>query len=394
MRRFFGRLPVNLLFLAELIVILPILTLSAHVIQINEDVSDRVPEDGTVHQLGAASLPHTVELTPPSLPTVLEPPEESEPAEPDPQENADAEPEDGGEVSDPGGEDVSEPGEDTPGPDGEDPEGTIPAGEEDDPVSEENETPAGEDEPGENEPDGEDPETGEDDPESGSGDEPPVIIPGGLPASDPVDASYFDDAVFIGDSVSLKLQYYVRDKRKSEEGFLGKAQFLTAGSFSYINALTSVTEESVHPSYQGTKMLLENAVAACGAKKLYIMLGMNDIAGGNYDNTLRNLSLVISRILEKAPDVTFYFESVTPRMADSQTRKLNNEIIRTYNQKLQEYCEENGYYYVDVYSVLCDEEGNLPSRFCSDPVSTGGMGIHFTNEACAVWIDYLYTHTA
>ena len=349
MRRFFCRLPVYLLFLAELLVLLPLFTTSAHVMIIKEDKTGKIIDDGMTHELGGMPLPHTVELPPPPPPP---PPEEDPPAEEDPEQ--------GSETEDPTGE--IDPEED---PDGE----TDP---EEDPEA------SGED--GEN---GEDPET-----------DPIEIVPGGIEASDPVDSSYFDDAVFIGDSVSLKLQYYVRDQRKSDDTFLGHAQFLTAGSFIYINALKPVSEESVHPSYQGTKMLLENAIAACGAKKLYIMLGMNDIAGGRYDGTLSNLTTVIARIREKAPDVTFYFESVTPRMADSQTTKLNNEVIRTYNQRLQEYCEENGYYFVDIYSAVCDEEGNLPASYCSDPVSTGGMGIHFTNAACAVWIDYLYTHTA
>jgi len=224
--------------------------------------------------------------------------------------------------------------------------------------------------------------------------EPITLIAGGVPESAPVEDSYFDDVVFIGDSVSLKLQYYVREKRSSEPDFLGGAQFLTAGSFSYINALKPVTEESVHPTYHGEKMLLEDAVAACGAKKLYIMLGMNDIAGGRYEATIANLKTVMGRIREKAPDVTFYFQSVTPRTEDSEIGSLNNEIIRGYNEALLHFCEENGYYFIDVYSALCDEMGDLPPEYCSDPVATGGMGIHFTNAACKAWIDYLFTHTA
>lgn len=321
MRRFFCRLPVFLLMLAELIALTLILTMSAHLIQIKEDITGKIIDDGLEHAIGCMPIPHTVEPEPDPPP---EPPVESDP--------------DGGE-DDPNGD-----------PDG------------------------GEDEPG----DGDIIE----------------IVPGGVPASERVDTSYFDDVVFIGDSVSLKLQYYVRDQRKSDENFLGKAQFLTAGSFSYINALKAVSEESVHPSYQGTKMLLEDSIAASGAKKLYIMLGMNDIAGGRYDGTLSNLSTVISRILEKTPDVKFYFQSVTPRMEDSQTKNLNNEIIRGYNERLLQYCEDNGYYFIDVYSALCDENGNLPAEYCSDPVATGGMGIHFTNAACEAWLDYLYTHTA
>ena len=48
------------------------------------------------------------------------------------------------------------------------------------------------------------------------------------------------------------------------------------------------------------------------------------------------------------------------------------------------------------YAGICDESGALPAAYCSDPVSEGGngMGIHFTYAGCAVWTDYLYTHTA
>ena len=40
--------------------------------------------------------------------------------------------------------------------------------------------------------------------------------------------------------------------------------------------------------------------------------------------------------------------------------------------------------------VTGDGEGYLPTAYCSDPQ---GMGIHFTDTACQVWIDYLRTHT-
>ena len=73
---------------------------------------------------------------------------------------------------------------------------------------------------------------------------------------------------------------------------------------------------------------------------------------------------------------------------------MNNEVIRAYNEALLAFCEENGHYFIDVYSALCDEDGDLPPEYCSDPKATGGMGIHFTNAACKAWIEYLYTHTA
>jgi hypothetical protein len=53
-------------------------------------------------------------------------------------------------------------------------------------------------------------------------------------------------------------------------------------------------------------------------------------------------------------------------------------------------CVEEGWNFVDVAGVMRDEKGNLPDAYCSDAPT---MGMHFTNEACQVWVDYLLTHT-
>jgi len=219
---------------------------------------------------------------------------------------------------------------------------------------------------------------------------------GKLEAGERVADSYFDDAVFVGDSVSLMLQYYTIAMRAQTPDYLGTAQFLTAGSFSYRNALAPLSDTSLHPSYNGEKMLLEDAIAAMGAKKVYIMLGMNDIGNRNYTKTLENIDLLVARIREKSADVVFYFQSVTPRMENSETETLNNDIIARFNEKLVEYCVENEHYYLHVYEAVCDESGNLLAEFCGDPVSEGGvgMGIHFTYSGCAAWVEYLYTHTS
>lgn len=74
--------------------------------------------------------------------------------------------------------------------------------------------------------------------------------PGLVAESEKVDQSYFDDTAFVGDSVSLKLNYY-----NVSSGSLGKAQFFTAGSLGCANALWEVSDKSVHHSYQGEKML-------------------------------------------------------------------------------------------------------------------------------------------
>lgn len=211
-----------------------------------------------------------------------------------------------------------------------------------------------------------------------------------VPESTKADFSYLDDAVFIGDSVSLKLKNYVTAKRKTSAGFFGKAQFLTAGSMGSGNALKPLSATSIHPPYNGKKALLEDNVAAMGAKKVYIMLGTNDIAPYGTDDAVKNMAKLIAKIQAKSPDAKIFVQSSTPIIKKMQMTSLNNPNLADYDYKLSVMCKEKGYYFVDVASVMRDKEGNLPLEYCSDP---DVLGMHFTDRACEIWIDYLLKHT-
>ena len=217
----------------------------------------------------------------------------------------------------------------------------------------------------------------------------PHEIDGQLPKTSRVSSAYFDDAVFIGDSVSLGLNYY-----EAANDVLGKAQFLTAGSLGSGNALQPVSEKSVHPRYNGQKMKVEKAVAACGAKKVYIMLGMNDIGAYGVEKSAANFRTLCKKILQEAPYVKIYVESVTPRVkqgANADNGVLNNKNITRYNEALAAICAAENWYFVNVAEVMFDSTGYLNRSYCSDP---NGMGMHFAAAGCKVWVDYLYTHTA
>ncbi len=221
-------------------------------------------------------------------------------------------------------------------------------------------------------------------------------IAGAVKESPKVDSSYFDDAVFIGDSVSNKLKLYATRQRKTDPSCLGKAQFLTAGSLGIHNALWDINRsDSVHPAYEGKKALLEDSIAAMKAKKVYIMLGMNDIAVYGIDDSVKSMETLINNILAKSPDANIYIQSATPILTGFEGKKLNNAALTEYNQKMAQFCQEKGYAFVDVASVMKDENGNLIRAYCSDYDTTNpdNQGIHFTDEGCKVWIDYLYTHT-
>lgn len=215
-----------------------------------------------------------------------------------------------------------------------------------------------------------------------------VNTPGAVGESTAVSADFFNDAAFIGDSVSLKLSYYA-----AATGELGNAQFFTSGSLGANNALWEVSDESVHPSYQGQKMLIEDCIAASGASKVYIMLGMNDIGLYGIDDTVASYETLVDKILAKSPEVQIIVQSMTPMTSTSEImgQSLNNDNIKAYNARLSQLCSQRGWSFVDVACVMYDAQGiNLNRDFCSDP---DGMGVHFTEAGCEMWIDYLSTHT-
>ncbi len=203
--------------------------------------------------------------------------------------------------------------------------------------------------------------------------------------SESVDLSYFSDAAFVGDSVSMSLQYYCASTKA-----LGDATFLCAGSLSPLNAHWPVSDESKHPVYKGTKMTVEDAVKASGARKVYIMLGVNSLSFG-LDDCVNDMVNLIDKISAKSPDARIILQSVTPMTEDSpiKSAKLNNSIINEYNRRMLELAEKRGWFYVNVTEAVVDKKGNLKDEYCSDPKS---MGIHFSFEADKAWIDYLRTH--
>lgn len=206
-----------------------------------------------------------------------------------------------------------------------------------------------------------------------------------VPAGNAVDISYFNDVALVGDSVTMSLKYYC-----AASGALGNAQFICAGSLSPMNALWEVSENSKHPSYNGVKMKVEDAVAASGANKVYIMLGINSLANG-VESTFNDMKTLVERICQKSPNVKIIIQSVTPLTADSPitTQAVNNGTVIQYNEKLLALCQEKGWYYINVAESMRDADGSLIKSYCSDPTV---MGIHFTFAADKVWCDYLKTH--
>ncbi len=223
-------------------------------------------------------------------------------------------------------------------------------------------------------------------PEESSEQEESQYTPTPVISGETVDASWFDDAVFVGDSVTLKLSYY------ADYGSLGNADFLCAGSLGYNNAQWGYDHpDNVHPVYNGIKYTVEDGVAMLQPKKIFIMLGMNDIGLYGVDGAVEGMKSLTAKIQQRCPDAVIYVQSVTPMLSYKQLSDLNNTTIDAFDQAIQPICQERGYIYLDVASAVNDGYGNLMEAYCSDATA---MGLHFSDAGCEAWVNYLKSHVA
>lgn len=199
----------------------------------------------------------------------------------------------------------------------------------------------------------------------------PVMAP---PQTARVDASFFDDAVFVGDSVTLKLSYYA-----ASSGKLGKAQFLTRGSYGVAHAVM----DTMLLTYQGKDMTVEEAIKATGASKVFLMMGMNDIGLYGIDTTIENWGKMIERIQKACPGVTVYIQSMTPIWTGGEKGDLNNTNMDIYNEKLKAFATSHSIEFIDVAPYMKDSTGGMATRYCSDEY------VHVTDLGAAAWIRVL-----
>lgn len=193
-----------------------------------------------------------------------------------------------------------------------------------------------------------------------------------------VDDSYFDDVVFIGDSLTNGLQLYKSVKNAviiSETGL--NIESVIHKPLMFNNQSISVTE----------------AIKQANRKKIYTMIGSNGIGWLDNDYMIKLYSEWLNNIKSELPDSIIYVQSVLPitqKLSDANQNKSNaltNDKIEIYNQALHEMCNKNKFNFLNVAEIFKNENNALPDE--ASPVD----GLHLTSKYYNNWLNYIKTHT-
>ncbi|WRS26908.1 GDSL-type esterase/lipase family protein [Oscillospiraceae bacterium MB08-C2-2] len=205
-----------------------------------------------------------------------------------------------------------------------------------------------------------------------------ALFTGRLTWHDPVEASWFEDAVFIGDTSSLSIGRYQVAKGAAVLALPG----LTPEA-ALTDAAFSTGEQMI--SFMGVLHEIQPR------GKAYIMLGADALAqGASQEELLAGYRLLLTELKKNFPGMAVYVQSVLPVTAACQTENpsLTTENIQQYNLALMNLAGEVGAYYIHPAGAVQNSAGALPEL--ASPVD----GMHLTAEYHVKWFDYLRSHTA
>ncbi len=190
-----------------------------------------------------------------------------------------------------------------------------------------------------------------------------------------VDESYFDDAVFIGDSRTVGLYDYA--------GLDNAAFYASSGLTIY-----KLFEDPDGRYKDGNwKENIGTALSQRQFSKVYLMIGINEMGTGDVDYFIEHYEAAVDKIKELQPDAIIYLQSILRVTAERSAKGdyINNEGIDARNERIAGLADNERVFYLDVNSVVCDETGGLNSEYTFD-------GVHLYAQHIHIWKEYLMSH--
>lgn len=197
-----------------------------------------------------------------------------------------------------------------------------------------------------------------------------------VPASDPKSEAYFGKCMFVGDSISVGFSDYQFMSAKNVIAEIGMN-------------IEKINTDPMKTAY-GEVTALE-ALKAADPENVYIMLGSNGIAWLPTDTMIEYYSEFVDKVMTDMPEADIYILSIPPVTAERETAEnepILNSDIDNYNSELLKMANEKQIYYVDINTILKNNDGKLPSEQAQDD------GMHFVKDTYSVVVDYILSHTA
>ena len=196
-----------------------------------------------------------------------------------------------------------------------------------------------------------------------------------------VDVSYFDDAIFMGDSLadgfkdyaawmSLKGRstMYMTQRSMTPRSFIQPGATVDAGDAGMVDVWGTISDKQ--------------------PGEIYITLGTNALMAMEPEEFINSYYQLVNKIQSTSPNTLIYITTIPPTSSayTAKESRLSKERILQANQLIAQMCRQENLALIDLYDVVCGADGYLNEEINSD-------GIHLTPAGYKMWLNYLIEHT-
>ena len=183
--------------------------------------------------------------------------------------------------------------------------------------------------------------------------------------SDVYDEAFFENDLFIGDSIGTGLVNY---------GYLSSNQ---------VFAQIGLNPESARTKEYGGYTAVTRA-KELNPKRIYIMLGSNGLAYMGNTYMTEQMKLLVEELKENCPESYIYVISIPPvtKVHDNEGQETM-VMVNGYNKLLKDMCDENAVVYLDLCSQLQDTTGYFSEKYAE------ADGLHFLGTAYKKMLSFL-----
>lgn len=127
---------------------------------------------------------------------------------------------------------------------------------------------------------------------------------------------------------------------------------------------------------------LEDRVYKYNPSKVILLVGINDLLYADHDDEIsKNIGEIASNIHKKLPNCEIFIQSIYPMNKDWYVYASKEEITKV-NDEIKKICKENKYKYLDLYSVLIDDNYQFDKKYTDD-------GLHPNEEGYKIVTKYI-----
>ncbi len=125
--------------------------------------------------------------------------------------------------------------------------------------------------------------------------------------------------------------------------------------------------------------------------KVILLIGTNDLIHNiGVEEIIANVEEIIKEIKENDSKVEIYVQSIYPvnnNLDEEMVSVRDNEDIMKINTRIEKYCQDNDYTYINMYDFLTDKDGNFNEEYTEDGLHPNDKGYEVITKELKKYLD-------